>query len=453
MFAPVGGKWAVDAALNEVRPPRRILSIGAIALQCQALFVYFFGALIKTQSAVWISGAAVGLAVSDSTYGTALGRIFLGAPGLLIGLTHLVLGLELLAPFLIWFPWRNTAVRLVTLALLVVMHLGFVVFLHVGIFPLVSLTSLSLLLPGVLWDRLAARPRAQRASRIRIYYDGGCLFCFKTALLLREFCLPESVAIEKAETHPEAKRLLDEHKSWVVYDATGTPRLTWDAVAYVLRRSPVLWPLGLIFSLEAMKGPGERLYRLIGDNRGTLGRLTARLLPFRRDEGGARLSAELLCLVLLAIATVYNVSTVPGYESAAPPWLADFVVDSRLEQRWTMFAPVPQSQRSWIVARGVTQDGQVLDVFHGERRPYETIPADWPPYHLQKWVKYYESLVQKRFSALRLYYGRWICRKVNDGVPPNDVVGSFSIHLYIEPADPTSPRLREDIDLWDHRCF
>jgi hypothetical protein len=154
--------------------------------------------------------------------------------------------------------------------------------------------------------------------------------------------------------------------------------------------------------------------------------------------------------VLLAIVTLYNVATVPGYEGVAPRWLADFAVDARLEQRWTMFAPVPQSQRSWMVARAVTQDGKVLDILHGERRPYEIEPKDWPPYHLQKWVKYYESLVQKRYSPLRLYYGRWLCRMANDGVPPNEAVSSFTIYLFIEPADPASPKLREDIDLWDH---
>ncbi len=329
MFAPIGGKWAVDAALNELRPPPLILSIGAIALQCQALFVYLFGALIKTQSAVWASGAAVGMAVADSTYGTELGRLFLGYPEMLRGLTIGVLALELVAPFLIWFPLRNTEIRLVTLVLVAMMHLGFVVFLHVGIFPLVSLTSLSLLLPGVVWDRLAARGAVQRAAATRIYYDDDCLFCFKTALLLREFCLPESVPVARATEHDEAKRLLDAHKSWVVYDDKGAPRLKWDAVAYVLRQSPVLWPLGRLFEIEALKPLGERLYRLIGDNRPILGRLTARLLPLHRDTGRPRLSAEFACLVLLAVVALYNVSTIPGYESAMPRWLADVVVDCK----------------------------------------------------------------------------------------------------------------------------
>jgi hypothetical protein len=176
-------------------------------------------------------------------------------------------------------------------------------------------------------------------------------------------------------------------------------------------------------------------------------------MPFRRDTGAPRFAAELLCLVLLAIAAVYNVSTVPGYEAAAPHWLTGFAVGSRLEQRWTMFAPVPQSQKKWIVAPAVTESGKVLDVFHGERRPYEPVPKDWPPYRLQKWVKYYESLEQKGFSPLRLYYGRWVCRMVNDGVPPGELVSSFSIELFVEPADPTSGKPREEIDLWDHRCF
>jgi hypothetical protein len=451
MFAPIGGKWSVDAALNEVKPPPYVLSLGAFALQCQALFVYFFGALIKTQSEVWTSGAAVAMAVADSTYGTDLARVFLGYPGLLRALTLAVLSLELLAPFLIWFPLPG--IRLVALALLAMMHLGFVVFLHVGIFPLVSLTSLSMFLPPVVWDRLASRKSVQRAAAIRIYYDGGCLFCFKTALLLREFCLPGTVPIAKAETHPEAKRLLETHNSWVVYDDTGAPRLKWDAVAYVLRQSPVLWPFGRLFERDAMKKLGERLYGIIGDNRPGLGRLTARLLPFHRDAGGKRLLGEFVCVALLVIVTLYNVATLRGYEDAAPQWLAAFVVDARFEQKWTMFAPVPQSRRSWLVARAVTSDGRVIDIFHGRRRPYQPEPTDWPPFHLQKWLKFYENLIDKRFSPLRLYYGRYLCRVVNDGVAPNDIVGGFTLYLFIEPVDSNDITQRETIELWDHHCF
>jgi len=454
MFVPIGGMWSVDAAFNEERPPRYVLSIGAFALQCQALFVYFFGALIKTQSAVWLSsGTAVGLALADSTYGTDIGRLVLAFPGLLRALTAGVMSLELLTPLLIWFPRCNTQVRLIALALLVLMHFGFVILLHVGIFPLVSLTSLTLFLPPAVWDRLASRRAARRAAAIRIYYDGGCLFCYKTAVLLRAFCLPATVPILKAQEDPEAKRLLEANDSWVVYDEDNVPRLEWEAVAFVLRQSPVLWPLGRIFEGEAMKPLGKRLYRLIGNNRPRLGRLSAALLPFHRDHGRSGPLREFACLALLVIVTLYNVSTLHGFGYVAPAWLSSFVVETRLEQYWTMFAPVPQSQRSWLVARAETNDGKVIDIFHGVRRPYAVEPADWPPYHLQKWVKYYEALVQKNFSPLRLYYGRYLCRVVNDGAAPDDIVTGFTLHFFSEPAVSANSDQREDIVLWEHRCF
>jgi predicted DCC family thiol-disulfide oxidoreductase YuxK len=453
LFAPVGGRWSVDAALNLRRVPDQVLSIGAIAIQVQAMCVYTFGALLKFEGSTWLTSQAVGLALTDGTYGTALGRQFLAFPELLRIATYGVEFLELFMPVLIWFPIANARVRTVSLVLLLLMHLSFLALLNVGIFPFVSFASLMLFVTAAHWDALGRlwRPRTRCT---RIYYDQDCGFCYKTCLILRSFCLPEGVQIAKAQPHPEAGPLLIRNDSWVVYDDAGHHYLHWDGVCFVLMQSPVFWLPGWIGQRAAVRPIGERLYRLIGRNRGALGRLTGRFLPYGSDDGRRSPVSEALAAGFLAMILVYNVAMLRGAGGLAPAWLHDFALASRLEQRWSMFAPDPRSVTAWAVLRGATLDGEVLDIFGGTRKAYsEASPSDGRvDYASSKWKKYYEALYQPGYASLRGFYVDWACRMANQGASGTGRVTQATLILFVEQPFIANPPPRTTQMLWNQAC-
>lgn len=453
LFVPMGARWSLDAALNLKRVPDQLLSIGIIAIQVQAMCVYTFGALLKFEGSTWLTSQAVSLALNDGTYGTALGRHFLAYPELLRIVTYGVEFLELLMPALIWFPIANARVRTVSLALLLLMHLSFLTLLNVGIFPFVSFASLMLFVTAGHWDALGRlwQPRVRCA---RIYYDQDCGFCYKTCLILRSLCLREDVPIAKAQPHPEAGPLLVRNNSWVVYDDAGRHYLHWDGVCFVFMQSPVFWLLGWIGQRPAIRPIGDWLYRLIGRNRGALGRFSGRFLPYRSDDGRARPGSELLATGFLAVILVYNVAMLRAASDVAPPWLHDFMLATRLEQRWSMFAPDPRSVTDWAVLRAVTLDGQVLDIFGGTRKPYsEASPPDGRvTYASSKWKKYYEALYQPGYASLRTYYTQWACRRANDGVSGGSRVTHATLILFIEQPFLATPPARNTQVLWNQAC-
>lgn len=453
LFAPLGARWSVDAALARTPVPQRLVSIGVVALQVQAMCVYTFGALIKAEGTAWPSGHAVAMALSDGTYGTALGRLFLGLPWLLQAVTYGVALLELVMPLLIWFPFANLRVRTVSLVALLLMHLSFLLLLNVGIFPYVSATSLMLFVTAAHWEWLGRHWRP--ASRcVALFHDRDCEFCRRTCLLLRAFCLSDQVSIAPAQGDARAAELLARHGSWVVRDDGGTDRVRWQAVCYVFCQSPLTWPLGWLGMRPGFDRLGDALYGAIGRNRPRLGRLTARLLRPRERPPVAGPLSESLAAGFLVVILAYNIGMLQVAGGRVPAWFWHFVIDTRLEQQWAMFGPDPRSVTQWAVARATTQGGQVLDVFGGHRRPYsEAAPLDGRVgYADSKWKKYYERLFLPAYAPLRGAYVGWVCRQVNRHVAPSDRVRQVTLLLFVERPFVPAPPPRQVQRLWQQSC-
>lgn len=133
---------------------------------------------------------------------------------------------------------------------------------------------------GTLHQRTSgARERAQ----IIVFYDGHCSFCRRTAAWIRRIDILAGVTVSSFR-HEESYRQYGvalpalEGEMHVVADSVIYKG--FDAVQLLARRMPLLWPFVPLFWLLAQAGLGDRLYRLLADNRvvvadGTTCRLAA----------------------------------------------------------------------------------------------------------------------------------------------------------------------------------
>ncbi|MEX2517992.1 MAG: HTTM domain-containing protein [Paracoccaceae bacterium] len=426
MFLPVSALFSVDAAIanedHRAAPP--YLSAATVGLLLQVVHVYVFGALLKT-SPIWREdGAAVWLAIHLDSFATPLGfwlRHFILLTGFL---TFFVLLLELLAPCLLFFPDARQRVRTVALAMLAAMHVGFRLFLDIGHFWLVSLASLAAFLPAPVWDRIAARYWRPEQRRIEIWYDRDCGFCLKTARLLREFFLPRAVPIRPAQDDPRIGALLERENSWVVVDGSGRERLRWDAVAFVMRQSPLLRPLGWLAGLYGAVGLGRPTYRLIGNSRGALGRLTGAL--FRPRAVIFRPGRAVSSLLALVIALCFGWNMREHFKDAAESGPYGVAVQRAagafgFTQRWSMFAPYPATADGYPLIAATMGGGSVLDLFRRPPAPPEAVAPTQVRDHFPsyRWRKYINNIAflpeeerRERFRA----YAAWACRRANTDV-------------------------------------
>ena len=413
MFLPLGAKFSVDAALSRESPPTNsYASVATFALMIQVACLYFFGALYKSGVTWTETYDAVYYSLHMIQNTSPLAPYISSWTEFLYGLTIYVYYLELYVVVLLFFPVYVGFCRLVALPLLISLHIGFALLLAIGIFPLVSIAGLMVFVPGLFWDRVLARVNDRPSRRgIAIYYDRDCEFCRKICRIFRSLSLPESTPIEPAQDDPDIGRILERENSWIVRDANGMYRTRWDAVAYIWRRSPLLWPLGCLFLPSFMHPVGDRLYGMIASNRGALGRLTAKLLPLRQMSlFHPYRTTQAALLVLLAGVLAWNVYNLPSAQAVSKPqWFNAAFHFVPLFQRWSMYAPNPLRHTYWAVVEGELADGTKVDLMRGlAEAPTLDIPSHgYMAFPDDRMRKFFKNVSLKKTGRTM---GRYYCR-------------------------------------------
>lgn len=458
MFLPIAARWSVDAALSRTPPPadNTHCSFATAGLLLQVLSVYFFSAILKNGREWWPEGTAVDYAMQIDAYATPVGQWLRHFPQLEYGLTLFVYFLELLGPPLALFLVATKPLRFVVMVLLMCMHIGFIFCLNLGPFPWISLTSLTTLAGGWLWD-LAARRRAQpQSAPLRIYYDRDCGFCLKSVLLFRTFLALPQAEIAPAQDNARARGLMDANYSWVVIDHDERAYLKWPAFVVLLKRSPLFGWLGVLLSGGWAVAPANRVYDFVGRHRGAFGRLSAWALPFHERPYGVGPVAHAFAAFMVVVLLAWNFCTVhwlPNrlYAALTPPLRA-----LRVDQYWDMFAPYPSKEDGWFVLPAQLVGGREIDLMHAERAAvsYDKPASVANEYVNIRWHKYLERIWSAQFSASRLYYGKYLCRSWNATHHGDEALKSFKIVYMLEMSVPIgqSPSVERRV-IWEHECF
>ena len=162
LFLPLASRWSRDARRTAAgHSPATVCSVASVAALLQVCLMYEWTGLFKWND-VWLSGEALDRVLSLPLYATAAGQALRAYPQALRVMTWLALGLELLGPWLLFFPWKTTWVRGLTVLVLAGMHGGIELTMHVDLFSVACWTALTLFVPSGFWDWLGgwARPAA-----------------------------------------------------------------------------------------------------------------------------------------------------------------------------------------------------------------------------------------------------------------------------------------------------
>jgi hypothetical protein len=146
MFLPLGARWSFDMKQRlEWKGKARVegwLSAGFIL---QVALIYFTSAWSKS-GASWTDGTAVAYALNIDTYTSDLGRSLLRFPIMLSALTYGTFVIEWIAPLLL-LGGPYIFLRRVGCWILIGLQLGFLIFMDLGLFPLVSILALIAIIP------------------------------------------------------------------------------------------------------------------------------------------------------------------------------------------------------------------------------------------------------------------------------------------------------------------
>ncbi|WP_266077399.1 HTTM domain-containing protein [Haladaptatus caseinilyticus] len=148
VFLPLGGRLSVDA-LHDDKRQNRVVSLASAGLLLQVVVIYTVNALFKLRGDLWVRGVAVQYVFSLDHLTVFLGDFFARFPALLELFDTIWLMLVASSVLLLLLTGWS---RAVFASLFIGMHLGMLLTMRLGPFPLVSITALIPFLPGIVWD-------------------------------------------------------------------------------------------------------------------------------------------------------------------------------------------------------------------------------------------------------------------------------------------------------------
>lgn len=466
MFLPIHARWSIDAALSKNmqtdcnHPPlldNKYFSIVSVAALLQVAYLYFFTAILKTGDPWRVTMDAAYYAVHLDQFATVFGLWIRELPILLTIGTYFVWWLEILMPFLVFSPVYHVPLRLLGIALLVVMHGAFFLSLKIGLFPFIDFLSLTLFLPTAFWNWISHRIRNDARDNVVIYFDRDCGFCKKTCLILRTFLLPTTTPILIAQDTPDIYAIMERENSWVVKDYQGRTHTHWGALQYLFTLSPVFRPLGWLMGRPSLLRGGNRIYRWVALNRGRMGDLSERFLPYRKLNTNLGLLGTLAGAYSLYVVTSINISGIDQWSINKPQHVALPEKGLRLDQKWNMFAPYPLTLSMIPVIPGKLRDGTEVDVYQMQTTPPaweypEILPYDYKNY---RWRKYLGRVRSSDNNRIRRGYGGYLCRQWNSrDIPKDKQLATFEIHFKTLRTLPNyAEREPHTHRVWIHWCF
>ncbi|MCI0733760.1 MAG: HTTM domain-containing protein [Methylococcaceae bacterium] len=457
MFLPLGARYSIDAALNtSIRNSNnQYFSAASMGLLIQAMSVYFFSAFLKSAPEWYPDGSALYYALSLAYFTTPAGVWLLQFSTLTKALTYYVWLLELLGPLIIFSPVYSRQCRTTVMILFILMEVGFIIFLRVGIFPFVSITSLIAFIPAKFWDLMLQKINTQERRNIRLYYNHQHTSHKKFCLLLETFLLIPDLRVIESQDNPVTS---DGRTTilWLTTDQKGRSSVNMDAIIEIVRRSPVFHPLAWLLRRRTVRVIAKHLIERIDSHRYFISRLIDRFFPFNSTSDSATWLGQILASSFLIIITYWNLTTLPQISLPFPASLVAIKNSFRLHQKWDMFAPSPMKLNISIAIEGKLNDGSVVDVYNMKQGEpdWANLRNDTFPFENFRWRKYLGRIQMKKFEKYRLYYGRYLCRKWNRNRDDPQKLNTFKIYAIVQRNLLDSKKTpAEKVMIWNHHCF
>ena len=385
IFLPLGDRWSIDANRASVlpRPSSLYLSAATVGLLLQIAFMYWFAAALKTGPPWREDGTALYFTLGLMEMTRPVGHFLHQFPDLLRVLTFATLGLEVVAPILLFVPIFTGVIRTAAAFSVMALHAGIFLTMSIGFFPWLSALCMVCFLPAWFWDNALPGIRTRIPGQSSVAVIGSRV---SGALAPAAHLLSARLAIG-----------LPGQGRWAHAPVSG------DGIATVARVRP------------QGGGPLPFVGRSVTPS------------PARPEPGRAPLAAcwwlfgNALAAVCLVTIFGWNLTTVSRF--TMPPDMIPFGVVLNLDQRWDMFSPQPPNASTWHVLNGVLQDGRLVDMLTGimdgdldrvvdRVDPALTLP-DGIPYKDEPWRKYLLRIGMPGNDAALQSFGSYVCEEWN----------------------------------------
>ena len=157
----------------------------------------------------------------------------------------------------------------------------------------------------------------------------------------------------------------------------------------------------------------------------------------RRAARGGRWLRDGVILAIMAGMILAALDFLPNHEPLTPPGWNRLAGAVGLDQSYAMFAPDPQRDDGWFVARGWFENGNNVDVLTGASPANFDRPEDIAATYLdQRWGSYYYDLLFPDYQPYLAGFAEYLGGQWNDAHPAGQQLKSLEIifmHQIIGP--------------------
>ncbi len=150
LFLPMGARYSIDARGRDSKKQEIVVSPASAALLLQFACLYFFAGWFKTDQG-WSDGTAIEMALGQTQWIRPAGHFLRQYPELLRYLTHAVVWFEILAPLLLFVPFRTRKIRMLVIPAFWLFQVSLASTFWLHLFPLITAAATIPFLSSILW--------------------------------------------------------------------------------------------------------------------------------------------------------------------------------------------------------------------------------------------------------------------------------------------------------------
>jgi vitamin K-dependent gamma-carboxylase-like protein len=406
-FLPLGRRFSVDALLAGLRrrhdtsaadlrgraamlPPDRgppVVSLAAFTILFQLAVAYFFNAVQKG-GPTWRHGSAVHYVLYQNRMVTSF-AVWMRSHmtlGLSRVLSYAALATEGTLPVLILSPWGRPWTRRAAVLAIVGLHLGFQLFINLGVFSWTMIAYAPFLLAEADWSLFERWAGRSRRPGLRVLAN---------------------------RAYDAFARRRTSISTWLGLAACGVPTAGWGASSSPVGRADL---------------PPAPI------------RLAVRYAVAVLREG----AVLAMLIVLVAEALMINPVVPKFLKPEEPGWIKRLVAYPRLIQAWSMFAADAPTDDESVVVDAVTEDGRHVDPYSEVSSRYAHPGTERIPTRLDNDSFFFNYSVRIPDQiAYHQAFLEWILRYPDRTGRPEDRIVKFDAYRLSNDSPPpgeTEPR-------------
>ncbi len=432
---------------NGMNKPSNIYSLAFFCILYQLSSIYFFTALNKS-GYDWSNGTAVYKMFQLDTFLTPVGfyfRDYITMPVTKF-LTYSTLTIEYLAPLLLFIPFYTYIIRSVFILVFTIFHISIRLFIKVGLFSHIMISTFILLIPKNIFDYVRNTfINKYNNSPYILFYDSDCGFCHYTVRVIKRLDIFNRLTFADSSYKGVTPDHFDtlSKKSAILYDKNNQKYwLKHQAFGKVLFLLPFGFIFGWIFFIPLLSNIFEYIYNLVAKNRTSistfLGQPACGIKSDIRHEVNLKKKSPIIlfyakkigvCFMLLLIlrsSINYGLSANEGVNDLMEDYgfgkkyftynqnMKKIAYYPRMIQRWNMFSPTVLASDKTIVVEATLSNGDIINPYTGEAPELSSL--DYPDlWHSdnQFWRKFFSRISKNNKKKELKRFESWLKRYNN----------------------------------------